>query len=241
MPDATPDNPLWTLLGVIAGVGVLCVLAAYAGPLALRAAQARRWRKHGRGLMALTYDDGPDAVTTPAVLSLLDGLGVPATFYLVGFRGEEQAEVARSMIRPGHELGTHTHSHKNAWKKGPMFEWRDAMRAYRTLGDVVSPEAPYRPPFGKMSLPVWVGMRLRGRRVDWWNDATNDTRRPDQDPRALAEHLVNSGGPTVLMHCHHAEPERRAFVLALTRELVELGRARGLRFVTVGGLEEACR
>lgn len=233
-------------MSIMAGLGTLTLLGglaviAYSGPLLVRHRQARRWSEKGRGFVALTYDDGPDATTSPAVLDLLDELGAPATFYLVGFRAEQNPAVAARMRSSPHELGAHTHSHKNAWRRGPLFEWRDTHRGYTTLAATVPPDAPFRPPFGKASLPTIVAQWARGRRVDWWTSAAGDTRDDRPDPAQLAGNLLDSGGPVILMHCHHAEADRRDFVLRLTRELVSQGRSRGSRFVTVAQLTQACR
>lgn len=76
------------LASALATAGWLIALGASAIvlPLLIRARQVARWRRCAPDLLALTYDDGPDNTTTPAVLELLDELGVPATFILVGFR-----------------------------------------------------------------------------------------------------------------------------------------------------------
>lgn len=240
----TPATLGVTLAPVLGGVfGLLAglVFAAYGVPLVIRARQVSRWRRLGKGVIALTYDDGPDPVTTRAVAALLADLDVRATFYLVGFRAERTPDAIDELVGHGHELGTHTHRHKNAWKMGPVREIRDANRAYRTLDAWVGADAPYRPPFGKISLPTWASMRRRGRRVDWWNTATLDTLDTFPDPEALAASIVEAGGPVVLMHCHHAEAHRRAFVLDLTRALVDRARGAGLRLVTVSELEAMCR
>lgn len=234
-PISTP----WIVAAAAVGLVGTLAIACYAVPLLIRARQAARWRKRAPNHLALTYDDGPDDTTTPAVLDLLDELGVPATFYLVGFRAELNPQAATRVRDSGHELGTHTHAHKNAWKKGPIFEFRDARRAYRTLADIVPPTAPYRPPFGKSSLPTLLAMYAAGRRVDWWTAPANDSRDEQPRPADAARDLLNAGGPVILMHSHHAEPNRRAFVLELTRELVRQGRKRGRQFATVRQLREA--
>lgn len=233
------NGTLW--LTAFATIGFLASVAVafYVIPLFIRAYQAARWRKHAPNYLALTYDDGPDDTTTPAVLELLNELGVPATFYLVGFRAERNPHSAARIRDSGHELGTHTHNHKNAWRKGPVYEFRDAERAYSTLADIVPPNAPYRPPFGKSSLPTLLSMYAKGRRVDWWTAPANDSCETPPDPADAARTLLDTGGPVILMHSHHAEPNRRAFVLALTRELVNQGRERGRLFATVGKVREA--
>lgn len=233
---------IW-LVSITAVLLLLALLAGccYAAPLLIRAAQVKRWKTKGAGLIALTYDDGPDPVTTRETLALLNRHGVHATFYLVGFRADQDPAVCDEIKASGHELGTHTHSHKNAWKTGPFAEFADAHRAYDSLARWVAPDAPYRPPFGKASLPTWLSMRLRGRQVDWWTVPALDTKDTFPDPGPFADQILDTGGPVVLMHCHHQEPHRRAFVLALTEALIERARSRGIRPVTMSELRSSCR
>jgi peptidoglycan/xylan/chitin deacetylase (PgdA/CDA1 family) len=189
------------------------------------------------GVLALTYDDGPDDTTTGLLLDLLAEQGVPATFYLVGFRAELNGEMLERLGKSRHELATHTHSHKNAWKKPFWFEYRDAMRGYETLRGIVGERDAYRPPFGKITLLTWLGMRLRGRKVHWWTVPANDTLDRFDDPGEVAREMLDRGERVVLMHCHHAEPHRRDYMLALTRALIDGARERGVRLVTMRELE----
>lgn len=61
--------------------------------------------------IAITFDDGPHATSTPLILELLQRLNVPATFFLVGKHLEKQQGIAREMVDAGHEIGNHTFSH----------------------------------------------------------------------------------------------------------------------------------
>jgi len=231
----------WFIAGTVLAVIALVGVGMYSLPLLIRASQVKRWRRRGAGMLALTYDDGPDPTTTRGVLELLRSHDAPATFYLVGFRAEQEPDVCDEIAASAHEVGTHTQSHKNALKIGPIRECRDAHRAYVSLAPWVAPDAPYRPPFGKASLPTWLSMRLRGRRVDWWTVPALDTKDTFPDPVTFAGEILDSGGPVVLMHCHHQEPHRRAFVLDLTAALIEGARSKGIRLVTMSDLEASCR
>ncbi|MEO6510756.1 MAG: polysaccharide deacetylase family protein, partial [Nocardioides sp.] len=64
-----------------------------------------------RGRIALTFDDGPDRASTPRFLSLLEGLGVRATFFLLG-RHVDDPGLVRAMSGAGHELGVHGWDHR---------------------------------------------------------------------------------------------------------------------------------
>ena len=61
--------------------------------------------------VVLTFDDGPDAETTPAVLDALAAQCVKATFFLIGRNAQAHAKLARRELAEGHSIGHHTFSH----------------------------------------------------------------------------------------------------------------------------------
>jgi peptidoglycan-N-acetylglucosamine deacetylase len=65
----------------------------------------------GSAAVALTFDDGPDAVTTPKILDLLAQCGVKATFCVNGIKVGPNPELIRRMVREGHTLCNHTWRH----------------------------------------------------------------------------------------------------------------------------------
>lgn len=67
----------------------------------------------GKHAVALTFDDGPDPGSTPALLHLLSKYGVKATFYVTGRRAEQYPHLIREMVSHGHTIGNHTYSHDN--------------------------------------------------------------------------------------------------------------------------------
>lgn len=68
------------------------------------------------GTVALTFDDGPNAILTGELLDLLDWRGVKATFFLNGdnqglITDEGKAQHVVRMIESGHHVGSHGWSH----------------------------------------------------------------------------------------------------------------------------------
>jgi peptidoglycan/xylan/chitin deacetylase (PgdA/CDA1 family) len=57
--------------------------------------------------VALTIDDGPDPVTTPALLDVLARNEAHATFFIITSRVPGHEGVLRRMVAEGHELGNH--------------------------------------------------------------------------------------------------------------------------------------
>jgi peptidoglycan-N-acetylglucosamine deacetylase len=62
--------------------------------------------------VALTFDDGPDPVYTPRMLSLLKKQKVKATFCLVGIRARAYPSLVRRIVAEGHTLCNHTWRHR---------------------------------------------------------------------------------------------------------------------------------
>lgn len=64
------------------------------------------------GYVYLTFDDGPSLDTTPQILDILEKKNVKATFFLIGFSGDEKNRLVKKEYSSGHTLGLHGYSHK---------------------------------------------------------------------------------------------------------------------------------
>lgn len=62
-------------------------------------------------VVALTFDDGPNARFTPEILDILYEQQVPATFFVVGDHLKGQEWLVRKIAASGHEIGNHTDTH----------------------------------------------------------------------------------------------------------------------------------
>ena len=58
-------------------------------------------------LVALTFDDGPDSITTRQILSILEQYNAKATFFLMGSRVLRNKQVVSEIVEQGHEIGHH--------------------------------------------------------------------------------------------------------------------------------------
>ncbi|WP_327194388.1 glycosyltransferase [Novosphingobium organovorum] len=61
--------------------------------------------------VALTFDDGPDAVWTPRVLDVLARHHVPATFFVTGTHVLDEPALVRRIVAQGSELANHATTH----------------------------------------------------------------------------------------------------------------------------------
>ncbi|ABE39183.1 polysaccharide deacetylase family protein [Rhodopseudomonas palustris] len=65
------------------------------------------------GEVALTFDDGPWPVNTPAVLAALAAQCVKAVFFPIGKHASWHPAILKQVVAAGHTVGSHTWSHVN--------------------------------------------------------------------------------------------------------------------------------
>ena len=63
----------------------------------------------------LTFDDGPGEYTKE-VLKILKKYNIKATFFVLGELVEFRKDILKNIINDGHQIGSHTYSHKNFYK-----------------------------------------------------------------------------------------------------------------------------
>jgi peptidoglycan/xylan/chitin deacetylase (PgdA/CDA1 family) len=63
-----------------------------------------------KGVIYLTFDDGPTTYSTPKILDILDRKGVKATFFILDF-DEDEAELVKREYESGHTVAIHGYSH----------------------------------------------------------------------------------------------------------------------------------
>ncbi|HEV7936615.1 MAG TPA: polysaccharide deacetylase family protein [Solirubrobacteraceae bacterium] len=155
----------------------------------------------GRGA-ALTFDDGPHAQGTPAVLEVLAERGTLATFFLVGEQVLRNPAPAAEIVAAGHAIGLHCHRHRNLLRLAPWQVRDDVNRAQAAIEDAtgVSP-ALYRPPYGILNASALRLARSAGRRTLLWSHWGRDWR-ARATPESIAERVTEdvAQGSILLLH-----------------------------------------
>lgn len=120
-------------------------------------------------LLALTFDDGPDQDTLE-LLEVLDRLEVQATFFLIGKQIEKRPEVAREIVRRGHQVGNHTYSHPDLSRcsVGQLAFEVDHTAHLIEQATGVRPRF-FRPPYGFRNRSTMRFLHKRGYRVANWS------------------------------------------------------------------------
>lgn len=188
-----------------------------------------------RGLV-LTYDDGPGAALTPLIMETLGRHEAKATFFLLGRRSEPIPELSARLASEGHDLGVHTFEHLRPWRVTTKEALADIERGYEALSRWVPANGLFRPPHGKLTWATWRALRRRGAPICWWTHDSGDTWPELPSVESVVDAVERDGGGVVLMHDFDREPERHAYVLALTEALLTMARRKGLRVMTMSEL-----
>jgi hypothetical protein len=151
----------------------------------------------------VTIDDGPDPEDTPVLLDLLDLYQTKAIFFMIGEKVRAHPELAREVVKRGHEIGNHTMTHPQAsfWCAGPWRTRREIRECQQVVKDAtgITPRW-FRAPVGHRNLFTHPVARALGLRVMAWNRRGYDAVETDAT-KVLARILPDLGaGDIVLLH-----------------------------------------
>lgn len=193
--------------------------------------------------VALTFDDGPDATWTPAVLDTLASRDAHATFFMIGTSVERHLRLARRVAAEGHEVGSHTFTHPNLSLLPPRLVGMELDFNQRLLEAALDRRVVFfRAPFFGDAEPTTAdelepaaiatqrGYVIAGLHLD-----SHDWERPS--PAAIVRNVLDarSRGNVVLLHDGGGD---RANTLAAIGPLIDSLRARGDTIVTLSELTD---
>ncbi len=182
--------------------------------------------------MALTFDDGPGAVTDD-LLEVLAVHRVRATFNVLGGRIAGREPVLRRVASAGHELGVHGWTHRDH-RQRPLTSARGVASTVRAIGAACGARPRlFRPPFGLTSLRLEAAVALLGLQTVLWDVDPRDFEEPGGV--AIRDRTLAAVRPGSIVLLHDDRPELAATADALDGILRELAH-RGLHATTVSEL-----
>jgi peptidoglycan/xylan/chitin deacetylase (PgdA/CDA1 family) len=174
----------------------------------------------GQPLVALTFDDGPDPITTPLLLERLAAHHAPATFFVTGRRAAAHPELIQAILSAGHTLGNHSFSHDTlAAFKGSRRIFAEIAETQRLLIQMGVTPLLYRPPVGI----TYPGLKMVLLRLGL-TTVTFSCRARDGGNRSLgrlAGRILRRVRPDDIIMLHDSRPQRRAH---LSHWLAEIDR-----------------
>ena len=185
----------------------------------------------GRNEVALTFDDGPDPLTTPLILDLLREHGIQASFFLIGRKAEQYPGLVRQIAAEGHTIGNHSWSHSamiGFFSKARLED--DVFACSRKLEEITGERVTlFRPPFGVTNPRYRRVLEALGLKPVGWTLRSYDTVIRN-GPRLAAE-LERKLRPGQIILLHDTVPETAEALPLLIRSC----RERGIGFVRLTG------
>ena len=150
----------------------------------------------------LTIDDGPHPLVTPLILDTLRREGASATFFVVGEKVEQYPELARMIVRDGHELANHTYAHPRLSRLNPRGVWAQIRGCDAAVERACGVEGMrwFRPPGGACTEQTLRVVQALGYTTVMWTTNTGDWR--VTVPETIVANALRGLGPggIVLMH-----------------------------------------
>ena len=196
--------------GIVSGLGVALPKLRLFGPYVCRGNPSRR-------CVALTFDDGPDAGSTPELLELLRQERVPATFFCVGKRVVAEPELAARIVREGHLLENHSYAHSHTTNFFTVSRLKAELGQTQAAIQQATGIAPklFRPPMGLSNPRVFRAARALGLQVIGWSARGLDTQ--THDPERIVARIVRrlAPGAIILLHDGNIPVERLVVTVKL--------------------------
>ena len=180
----------------------------------------------------LTFDDGPTAIATEALLRILHRYEARATFFLIGHHVQAHPNRVRRIVEAGHAVGNHTFTHVDAWQTAHATVVRELEHTAQAItAHTGGPVSLLRPPYGHLTpaLCHWAGRH--GVRVVMWDVMPADFQRgaSAMSVARFTTAYVRPGSIVVL----HDNPMTEPITLQALEAILRWGTARGWRFAAL--------
>ena len=149
-------------------------------------------------LVALTFDDGPSASTTPRLLDILSEKDAPATFFMLGTSARNNPDIVKRAKKEYHVVASHTMYHQNLIRISVSALQSDVDEANSVFNDILG-QAPNltRPPYGNINNAVRDTIKTP---LILWSVDTLDWKSKNVDSIVETTKSQVHDGAIILMH-----------------------------------------
>ncbi len=148
--------------------------------------------------LALTFDDGPNPITTPQILDELERQNVHASFFVIGTRAVTMPQILQRMYKDGDEIGNHSWTHPDLTKlNAQQIQEQVNLTQAAVMSAGLPAPALFRPPYGAVNstvrdtIPMTLAM-WNVDPVDWEN----------KDPNKIKDSIITSAKPGGVIDLH---------------------------------------
>lgn len=181
--------------------------------------------------IALTFDDGPNPIYTPEVLTILQTYKVKATFFDVGYLVKDFPNIVRQEFLQGHSIGNHSWSHPQLTRLSAsgilsqLVSTSDAIQSITGMRPAI-----FRPPYGAFNRAIVAQAFQQNLTTILWDNEGRDWATPGTD--VIVHRILNlaHNGSIILMHDGGGF---RAQTIAALPIIITTLRQRGFTFVTI--------
>ena len=178
--------------------------------------------------VAISFDDGPGATTTPQLLQILKEKNVHATFFVLGENTAQHPDIVKQTAEAGHEIGNHTYDHQDLATLSAQSITEEVTKADTEIKKATGKTPTFvRPPYGSITS---VGASVIQRAIIEWSVDSEDwkTRNPDLILQKIQATVYD--GAIILFHDIYPETIRAV------PQVIDYLQEQGYRITTVGDL-----
>jgi peptidoglycan/xylan/chitin deacetylase (PgdA/CDA1 family) len=179
-------------------------------------------------IMALTFDDGPDHITTPKILDVLLKYNIKVVFFCIGQKMEGQEALLRRMANEGHMIGNHSHDHGYFF---PLLSRasvkKDIQKCEMRIQYITGQQrlSLFRPPFGVTNPTVAKTMTQLGYRTLGWDVRSFDTVKKKYQNVVKRVNRKIKPGSIILLH------DTTPAMPVILEDIINYAQQQGYRFV----------
>lgn len=183
-------------------------------------------------VVALTFDDGPSEIRTPALLDLLNEYNVKATFFMLGEKIEKYPDIAQAVFTQGHLIGNHTYDHSRLILKSPSFITEQILRTEELIKGIGQEKVLYfRPPYSSKYIVLPLVLKSMDKKlVTGTYDPPSQYISPFSTERVVDEVIKNVQPGSIIFLHDGKDNDKEHFVRSVELIIIEL-KDKGYNFV----------
>ncbi|MDN3019731.1 DUF4309 domain-containing protein [Paenibacillus sp. BSR1-1] len=170
--------------------------------------------------VALTFDDGPDASITSAIIDILDKYKVTGNFFFVGSNVEKHPDIVKKAYEKGNLILNHSYSHVDLTRLNNQEIQSQLEKTDDAIAAIIGhrPEI-LRPPYGETNNQVAAIARQEGYSVVIWSIDTLDW--SQKEASNIVKNVVDNvrNGEIILMHSTPEQTETKKALPIIIKEL----------------------